>query len=227
MMNHMQGELNHGLEPGGTEWGQGGGANQIAFAKKIPNSVPCFKKSCQSLMEDMVMMNHMQEEQNHRLEPSGTEWDQRGGAIQIAVTKKIAKSYLLCEGLCQNIEQVHRPTAQGQLLKDKLRDHRKKKKHHLRRGGTIADPHRTEESCQVHVLEDESVIQRGQKTNKGHTTQLTELQQPTMVRVTGDVQKRELKTTKFDTAQSCNDEKRGTAPPNTGSLRGLTGRQRV
>ena len=60
-------------------------------------------------MEETVVMNHKQGEQHHGLEPCGREWGQGGGANQIAFAKKIPKSYLSCEGLCQNIEQVHCP----------------------------------------------------------------------------------------------------------------------
>ena len=95
------------------------------------------------------------------------------------------------------------PSAQGQLLKDKLRDHRKKKKHHLERGGNI-DPQHTEESCLVNILKDESINQRGQKINEGHAAQLGEFKQPTVVRVNSDEQlQREVNTDKFDTVQLC------------------------
>jgi hypothetical protein len=51
-------------------------------------------------------------------------------ANQIAFAKRIPKSYLSCEGLCQNIEQVHMHSSQGQLLeKDNQRGHQTSKGH--------------------------------------------------------------------------------------------------
>ena len=162
-----------------------------------------------------------------------------GAPIKLPLQRKFPSLIFHVRGFARTLSRY---TAQGQLLKDKLRDHTKKKKHHLRRGGTIADLHRTEESCQVHVLEGNAAqlrefkqpiavgvnsnvqLQRELKTdnidaaqlcklanpieveivkNMEHADQLRELQQPTMVRVTSDVQRRELKSDKSDTAQVC------------------------
>ena len=81
-------------------------------------------------------MNRKQGEQHHWQEPRGDQGGQGGGAI------KIPKTDPLCEGHCQDNVQDKMPAAQGKLLIDKLRDHRRKKQHHrIDLGGTSAHDH--------------------------------------------------------------------------------------